>query len=85
MPVDPRLAHPLLLVLAAQRLKQRHQSQLDPYAVVWLAEYLDDPTEAGPSPSGIYLPAKYPTAEAWYHSPLVAGMRARLQGPGEGG
>jgi hypothetical protein len=51
----------------------------DPHDVVWLDAYLDDPTAAGDSPSGIYLPRKCASVEEWYHSPLIAGMRATLQ------
>jgi hypothetical protein len=79
---DPRLADPVILALAALRLRERSAQQTDPYGVVWLDEYLDDPTEAGTSPSGIFLPRKAASVEAWYHSPLVAGMRAKLTPPG---
>jgi hypothetical protein len=80
--LDGRLMSPELLALAALRLKQRRDMQTDPYAVVWLDEYLDDPTEAGDSPSGIFLPSKAASVEEWYNSPLIAGMRAKLREPG---
>jgi hypothetical protein len=83
MALDPRLANIQLLALAALRAKQRQESQADPYAVVVLDEYLDDPTAAGDSPSGIYLPRKADSIEAWYNSPLIAGMRAKLREPGD--
>jgi hypothetical protein len=82
MALDPRLASPLLLTLAAQRLKQRQDAQTDEFPVVWLdmnGEPLDPDTEGQ-----IYLPVKCATAEEWYHSPLVAGFRAKLRQPGEG-
>jgi hypothetical protein len=82
MPPDPRLANAQLLALAALRLKQRQDSQSDPYAVTWLDQYYDDPADAGPSPSGIYLPKKCASAEEWYNSPLIAGFRAKLRAPG---
>jgi hypothetical protein len=72
---DPRLASVELLALAALRLRQRQQSESDPHAVRWLNQYYDDPTEAGYSPSGIFLPKKYATAEEWLQSPLVAFFR----------
>jgi hypothetical protein len=80
--LDPRLQNTALLTLAAFRIQRRSDRQSDPYAVVWLDAYVDDPTEAGDSPSGIYLPRKAASAEAWYNSPLIAGMRAKLQAPG---
>jgi hypothetical protein len=82
MALDPRLADIQLLTLAAMRAKERQDSKEDRYGVVWLDEYLDDPTEAGDSPSGIFLPRKAASVEEWYYSPLVAGMRAKLQEPG---
>jgi hypothetical protein len=81
--IDPRLASVELLALAALRLKQRQGSPSDPHAVVWLDEYLTDPTEAGHSPSGIYLPRKCATAEEWYNSPLVTFFRDKSQQPGD--
>jgi hypothetical protein len=80
MPPDPRLAHPQLLALAALRLKQRQDSQPDPYGVVWLGMdgLPEDPTAKGQ----IYLPRKCQTEEEWYNSPLVAGFRAKLRAPG---
>ena len=38
--------------------------QRDPYAVVWLDEYLDDPTEAGDAPSGLFCRERRPV---WRH------------------
>jgi hypothetical protein len=73
-----------ILALAALRVKQRQESQADPYAVVWLDEYLDDPTEAGNSPSGLFLPRKAESIEAWVNSPLVQALRAKLRAPGDG-
>jgi hypothetical protein len=74
---------PQLLALAAFRIQQRQERQADPYAVTWLEEYLDDPTEAGPSPSGIYLPRKCASVDEWVNSPLIQAMRAKLREPGE--
>jgi hypothetical protein len=75
-----------VLMLAALRAKQRQGSQADPYGVVWLGPdgLPEDPAEAGCSPSGIYLPRKAASVEAWYHSPLIAAMRAKLREPGDG-
>jgi hypothetical protein len=81
--LDPRLANVQLLALAALRLRERSDRQSDPYAVTWLEEYLDDPTEAGPSPSGIYLPRKCASVDEWVNSPLIQAMRAKLREPGE--
>jgi hypothetical protein len=75
MALDPRLASPQLLALAALRLRQKQQSQLDPFAVCWLDEYHADPTEAGDSPSGVFLPRKAASVEAWLDSPLVRWFR----------
>jgi hypothetical protein len=83
MALDPRLMSVELLALAAVRLRERRAQQTDPYGVCWLDEYVDDPTEAGDSPSGIYLPRKADSIEAWYNSPLIAGFRAKLRQPGE--
>jgi hypothetical protein len=82
--LDPRLASPELLALAALRVKQRRDSQTDPTQVVWLGMdgEPEDP-DAAESPSGIYLPRKCASVEAWYTSPLIAGMRARLRAPGD--
>jgi hypothetical protein len=72
---EQRLARLEMLMLA----EERRDMQTDPYQVVWLDEYLDDPTEAGPSPSGIYLPRKAESVEAWVNSPLVQALRAKLR------
>jgi hypothetical protein len=82
MALDPRLLSAEILTLAAMRARQRQDSRTDPHAVVWLDEYLDDPTEAGDSPSGIFLPRKCTSEEEWFHSPFIAGMRAKLREPG---
>jgi hypothetical protein len=82
MALDGRLASPELLALAALRLRQRQAAQSDPFAVRWLDQYYDDPTDAGDSPSGIFLPVKCASEEEWYNSPLVAGFRAKLRAPG---
>jgi hypothetical protein len=82
---DPRLANVQLLALAALRLRQRQQSQSDPYAVAWLDKYYEDPTEAGTSPSGIYLPKKSASEEEWLESPLVRWFRGNPHRPWEGG
>jgi hypothetical protein len=85
MALDPRLANVQLLALAAMRARQRQGSQVDPFAVVWLGMNgePEDP-DAADSPSGIYLPSKAASVEEWYNSPLIAGMRVKLQAPGEG-
>jgi hypothetical protein len=72
-----------ILALAALRFQQRQRSEEDRYGVCWLGED-GQPEGAGHSPSGIFLPRKAVSAEAWYHSPLIAGMRARLRAPGGG-
>jgi hypothetical protein len=82
MALDPRLASPQLLALAAMRLKQRQGTPSDPYAVTWLDEYTDDLTQVGDSPSGIFLPRKAASIEAWYTNPFIAAMRAKLAGGG---
>jgi hypothetical protein len=84
--LDPRLASVELLALAALRAKQRQGSQADPSAVVWLGMdgLPEDPAGAGRSPSGLYLPRKCASVEEWYHSPLIAAMRAKLREPGGG-
>jgi hypothetical protein len=81
MPSDPLLAHIELLAVAAVRVKQRRERQPDPYPVVWLTMTgePEDPDAEGP----LWLPRKCATAEEWYHSRLIAGMRARLTQPGE--
>jgi hypothetical protein len=76
-----RLTH--LTRLGRVEAQERQGSQADPYAVVWLDEYVDDPTEAGPSPSGIYLPRKAGSVEEWYNSSLITQMRAKLREPGD--
>jgi hypothetical protein len=80
MALDPRLASPLLLALAAQRLTQRQGTQSDP--VVWLT--MDGEPEDPEAAGQIYLPRKCASAEEWYTSPLIAGMRATLRQPGDG-
>jgi hypothetical protein len=82
--LDPRLASVELLALAALRAKQRQGSQTDLYQVTWLGMdgLPENPEDAERSPSGVYLPRKCQTAEEWYHSPLIAGMRAKLREPG---
>jgi hypothetical protein len=85
MAPDPRLASPELLALAAMRLKQRQESESDPHAVRWLDQYYDDPTEAGYSPSGIFLPRKYATPEEWFNSPMVTFFRNKAQRTGGDG
>jgi hypothetical protein len=79
--VDPRLTSTLLLAIAALRATERRKADEDRYGVCWLGED-GQPEGDGHSPSGVFLPRKYATAEAWYLSPLVAGMRAKLQVPG---
>jgi hypothetical protein len=79
--LDPRLANVQLLALAALRLRQRQDSQDDQYRVVWLDEYHDDPTEAGHSPSGVYLPRKAASEEEWLNSPLVRWFRDHPRQP----
>ena len=84
MALDARLANVQLLALAAMRAKQRQDAQTDPTQVVWLGMdgEPEDP-DAAVSPSGIYLPRKCASVEAWYTSPLIAGMRAKLRAPGD--
>jgi hypothetical protein len=81
MALDARLMNLQILTLAAMRAKQRQERQADPYAVVWLGMdgLPEDPADEGRSPSGLYLPRKAASVEEWYHSPLIAGMRAKLQ------
>lgn len=81
---DPRLASVQLLTLAALRAKKRQATAADRYGVVWLDNPYQDLTEVDESPSGVYLPRKYETAEAWANSPLVRAMRAKLHPPGDG-
>jgi hypothetical protein len=79
--VDSRLASTLLLAIAALRATERRKADEDRYGVCWLGED-GQPEGDGHSPSGIFLPRKYATAEAWATSALVAGMRAKLTQPG---
>jgi hypothetical protein len=81
MALDPRLASPLLLALAAKRAKQR-QVAASTQAVVLQIEYDaygDEPPLKGEQ-YVLYLPNKAPSVEAWYQA--TAHFRARLS-PGE--
>jgi hypothetical protein len=82
MPVDPRLANPHLLALAALRLKQRQESQADPYPVMWLD--MNGEPEDPDARGQIYLPRKCASAEEWANSALIQGFRAKLRQLGEG-
>lgn len=81
MALDPRLANSTLLAVAALRLTQRQERQADVDPVVWLT--MDGEPEDPEADGQMYLPRKCATAEEWYNSPLIAGMRATLRQPGE--
>jgi hypothetical protein len=83
MALDPRLADPLLLALAARRAKAR-QATAPNQAVVLQIEYDaygDEPPLKGEQ-YVLYLPNKAPSIEAWYTA--TEHFRATLREPGEG-
>jgi hypothetical protein len=74
---SPRSSIGSAFATMAQKLHPDQSS--DPYDVVWLDDLPEDPTEAGTSLSGIYLPRKCQSIEEWTNSPLVQGFRAKLR------
>jgi hypothetical protein len=81
--LDPRLASPLILVMAAKRAKER-QAAASTQAVVLQIEYDaygDEPPLKGEQ-YVLYLPNKAPSIEAWYTA--TEHFRATLREPGEG-
>ena len=69
MALDPRLADPLLLALAAMRVKELKQAASLQAVVVQIEydAYEDEPPLLGER-YVLYLPQKAPSAEAWYRA-----------------
>jgi len=67
--LDPRLASPLLLVLAARRAKERQATQTGQTVVLQIEydAYGDEPPLLGER-HVIYLPQQAPSVEAWYQA-----------------
>jgi hypothetical protein len=86
MALDARLANVQLLTLAALRARERQRTQPKPGRVVVLKILYDAAPEEPPLEGAthvLYLPEKAPSAEAWYHSPLVARFRQPRPEAGE--
>ena len=69
MALDPRLASPQLLALAAMRLTQRQDTAPTPAVVLQFDydAYDEEPPRAGER-YVLYLPQQAPSVEAWYQA-----------------